>query len=70
MDGGVIQVIPVSRSLDEEGVSQLVCVAVWNFVGPNVVPYVVTNGVGCDVVRLLSCSNESAWFLLSQKFMD
>ena len=69
MDGGVVQVIPVGRSLDEEGVSQLVCAAAWDFVGPIVVPYVVTNGVGCNVVRLLSCSNEPARFLLSQKFM-
>ena len=68
MDGGVVQVIPVGRSLDE-GVSQLVCAAAWDFVGPIVVSYVVTNGVGCDVVRLLSCSNESARFLLSQKFI-
>ena len=41
MDGGVVQVIPVGRSLDEEGVSQLVCAAAWNFVGPVVVSYVV-----------------------------
>ena len=67
MDSGVAQVIPVGRSLGEEGVSQLVCAAAWDFVGPMVVSYVVTNGVGCNVVRLLSCSNESARFLLSQK---
>ena len=67
MDGGIVQVIPVGRRLDEEGVSQLVCAAAWDFVGPIVVPYVVTNGVGCNVVRLLSCSNEPAWFLLGQK---
>ena len=69
MDGGVIQVIPVSRSLDEEGVSQLVCVAAWDFVGPIVVSYVVTNGVGCNVVRLLSRSNKPAQFLLGQKLI-
>ena len=40
MDGGVVQVIPVGCSLDEEGISQLVCVAAWDFVGPIVVPYV------------------------------
>ena len=55
MDGGDVQVIPVGRSLDEEGVSQLVCAAAWDFVGPIVVSCVVTNGVGCNVVRLLSC---------------
>ena len=69
MDGGIVQVIPVGRRLDEEGVSQLVCAAAWDFVGPIVVPYVVTNGLGCDMVRLLSCSNEFAGFLLSQKFI-
>ena len=68
MDGGVVQVIPVGRSLDE-GVSQLVCAAAWDFVGPVVVSYVVTNGVGCNVVRLLSRSNEPARFLLGQKFI-
>ena len=46
MDGRVVQVIPVGRSLDEEGVSPLFCAAAWDFVGPIVVPYVVTNGVG------------------------
>ena len=40
VDGGVVQVIPVGCSLDEEGVSQLVCVSAWDFVGPIVVPYV------------------------------
>ena len=40
MDGGVVQVIPVGRSLDEGGVSQLVCAAAWDFVGPTVVPNV------------------------------
>ena len=69
MDGGIVQVIPVGRSLDEEGVSQLVCAAAWSFVSSIVVPYVVTNGVGCSVVRLLSCSNEPARFLLGQKFI-
>ena len=69
MDGGVVQVIPVGCSLDEEGISQLVCVAAWDFVGPIVVFYVVTNGVGCNVVRFLSCSNEPARFLLGQKFI-
>ena len=69
MDGGVVQVIPVGRSLDE-GVSQLVCAAAWDFVGPIVVPYAVTNGVGCNVVRLLSCSNESDQFLLSPFFFS
>ena len=69
MDGGVAKVTPVGRSLDEEGVSQLVCAAAWDFVGPIVVPFVVTNSVGCNVVRLLTCSNESARFLLSQKFI-
>ena len=43
MDGGVAKVTPVGRSLDEEGVSQLVSAAAWDFVGPIVVPYVVTN---------------------------
>ena len=37
VDGGVVQVIPVGRSVDEEGVSQLVCAAAWDFVGP--IPY-------------------------------
>ena len=69
MDGDVVQVIPVGRSLDKEGVSQLACAAAWDFAGPIVVPYVVTNGLGCDMVRLLSCSNESARFLLGQKFI-
>ena len=69
MDGCVVQVIPVGRSLDKEGVSQSVSAAAWDFVGPIVVPYVVTNGVGCNVVRLLTCSNESARFLLSQKLI-
>ena len=69
MVGGVVQVIPVGRSLDKEGVSQLACAAAWDFVGPIVVPWVVTNGVGCNVVRWLSCSNESTRFLLSQKFI-
>ena len=65
MVGGVVQVIPVGRSLDKEGVSQLACAAAWDFVGPIVVPYVVTNGVGCNVVRLLSCSNEIQAYLLA-----
>ena len=69
MDSGVVQVVPVGRSLDEEGVSLLVDVAAWDFVGPIVVSYGVTNGVGCNIVRLLSCSNEPAWFLLGQKFI-
>ena len=64
MDGGVVQVIPVGRSLDK-GVSQLVCAAAWDYVGPIVVSYVVTN----DVVRLLSGLNESTRFLLSQKLI-
>ena len=67
MDGGVVQVIPVGRSVDEEGVSQLVSAAAWDFVDPIVVSYVVTNGVGCNVTRLLSRSNEPARFLLGQK---
>ena len=46
MHGGVVQVIPVGRSLDKEGVSQSVSAAAWDFVGPIVVPYVVTNGAG------------------------
>ena len=33
MDGGVVQVIPVGRSLDKEGISQLVCAAGWDYVG-------------------------------------
>ena len=37
----------------------MVCAAVWDFAGPIVVPYVVTNGVGCNVVRLLSVFAES-----------
>ena len=46
VDGGVVQVIPVGRSLDKEArVSQLVCAAAWDFVGSIVVSYVVTNGV-------------------------
>ena len=69
MDGCDVQVISVGRSLNKEGVSQLVCAAAWDFVDPIVVPCVVTNGVGCNVVRLLSCSNEFAGFLLSQKFI-
>ena len=54
MDGGVVQVIPVSSSLDK-GVSQLVCAVGWDYVGPIVVSSVVTNGVSCDAVRLWSC---------------
>ena len=69
MDGGFVQVIPVGRSVDEEGVSQLVSAAAWDFVDPIVVSYVVTNGVGCNVTRLLSRSNEPARFLLGQKFI-
>ena len=66
VDGGVI---PGGRSLDK-GVSQLVCAAAaWNFVGPIVVSYAVTNGVSCDVARLLSGSNESVGFSCGQKFM-
>ena len=56
MDGGDVRVIPVvSRSLDK-GVSQLVCPAAWDHVGPIlVVSYsVVTSAVSCDIVRLLS----------------
>ena len=55
MDGGVVLVIPVSSSLDKEGVSQMVCAAGWDNVGPVVVPFVVTNGIICDAVRLWSC---------------
>ena len=42
---GVVQVVPVGRSLNKEGVSQLVFAAAWDYVGPIVVSYVVTNGV-------------------------
>ena len=45
------------------------CAAAWNDVDPIIVSYVVTGGVGCDVARLLSGSNESTGFLLSQKFV-
>ena len=43
MDGGVVQVIPVGRSLDKEGVSRLVFEASWDYVGPIIVSYIVTN---------------------------
>ena len=38
------------------------CAAAWNDVDPIIVSYVVTGGVGCDVARLLSGSNESTGF--------
>ena len=67
MDGGV-QVIPGGRGVDK-GVLQLVCAAAaWNFVGP-IVSYAVTNGVSCDVARLLSGSSEYVGFSCGQKFM-
>ena len=50
--GGVVQVVPVSCSLDEKRVSQLVCVAVWNYGGPIIVSYRVTSGGSCDVAML------------------
>ena len=55
VDGGVVQVIPVSSSLDKEGVSQMVFAAGWDYVGPVVVLFVVTNGVICVAVRMWSC---------------
>ena len=67
VDSGVVQVVPVSRCLDEEfrswsvrqrGITQALSI---------IVSCVVTNGVGCDVTRLLSGSNQSIWFLLRQK---
>ena len=57
MDSGVIQVVPVSCCLDEEQVLQLVCATAWNYVGPIIATYVIINGVGCDVARLLLGSN-------------
>ena len=35
MVGGVVQVIPVGRRLDKEGVSLLVCAAAWTYVANN-----------------------------------
>ena len=43
VDGGVVHVIPVGRSLDKEGVSRLVCEASRDYVGPITVSYIVTN---------------------------
>ena len=68
MDGGVVQMVPVGSSLNKEGVSQLVCAAAWDCVGPIVISYIATNGVSRNVVRLLLGSNESTRFL-SQKFI-
>ena len=69
MDGGVVQVVPVSCCLGKEGVSHLVCAASWNHEGPIAVSHVVTNSVCCDVSRLSLGSNESTRFLLSQTFI-
>ena len=66
VDGGVVQVVPVSCCPDEKRVSQLVCAAAWKYVGPIIACYVVTNGAGCDVARLSAGPSESARFLLGQ----
>ena len=69
MDGGVVQVIPVvGRSLDKR-VSQLVCPAAWDHVGPIVVVScsVVTSAVSGDIVRLLSGSTVSTRFFRLQR---
>ena len=50
-------------------VPQLVSTAAWYYIGPIIVLCVVTNGVGCDVARLLLGLNKSTRFLLQQKFV-
>ena len=71
MDGGVVQVIPVvGRSLDKR-VSQLVCPAAWDHVGPIVVVScsVVTSGVSGDIVRLLSGSTDTRFYRLQRSLL-
>ena len=47
MDGDVVQVIPVGRSLDKEGISQVCLCGSVGHVGPTVVSYAVTSGASC-----------------------
>ena len=44
-DGDVVQVIPVGRSLDKEGVSWMVYSSALDYAGPIVFYFIVTNRV-------------------------